>query len=63
MPKDGQNDNQALAGAIATVERERDGVILFQVLGKTIPQYQTDSSFDKVKIFQNEDNILLVLYK
>jgi hypothetical protein len=63
MPKAGINDSQALARARITAEKQGEDVILFQVLGKTVPQFQPDGTFDKVKIFQDGVCVLLVLYK
>lgn len=60
--KVGQSDDQAISKAITSAEKNHEQVILFQVLGKVIPQYPTDNSFSKVKIFQNKAHILLVLY-
>jgi hypothetical protein len=62
-PKAGSNDSQALASAIITAEKQKEDVILFQVLGKSMPQFQPDDTFDKVKIFRDGDCVLLVLYK
>jgi hypothetical protein len=59
----GQGDDQTISEAIAYAEEKREQVILFQVLGKVVPKFPTDSSFNKVKIFQNEAHTLLVLYK
>ncbi|MDR3574635.1 MAG: hypothetical protein P4L50_12280 [Anaerolineaceae bacterium] len=61
--KIGQSDASALSNVIRQSDKTNNVVILFQVLGKTTPAYPPDPSFDKVKIFQNQDHMLLVLYQ
>jgi len=59
----GQADKQALSIAVDSAEKNHYQVILFQVVGKAIPVYPTGTPFNKVKIFQNDAQTLLVLYK
>jgi len=63
MAKPGQSDDQSISNAITQANKKSNVVILFQVLGKTIPKIPIDTSFDKVKIFQNQAHTLLVLYQ
>ena len=59
----GQTDEQAISAAMAMAEKKGERVILFQVSGKLTPNIPGGSSFDNVKIIQNEAHTLLIFYK